>query len=71
MASYPRMRAYAARDSRVLLPLYEGLTRLIEEPGGMGWVVDLEERLLKVHVRMADNGVLIDKKQWTDYVGVI
>ncbi|MDP9478789.1 MAG: DNA polymerase, partial [Actinomycetota bacterium] len=67
----PGMLGYAAADSRILLPLHEGLSRLIDEAGGMGRIVALEERLLKAVVRMADVGVPIDMEVWAGYVGLI
>lgn len=65
------MLEYAARDSKILLPLYEELTRLIEKAGGMGWVVELEERMLKTVTRMAEVGVPIDNEKWADYVRLV
>ncbi|MDP9476410.1 MAG: DNA polymerase, partial [Actinomycetota bacterium] len=67
----PGMLGYAAEDSRILLPLHEGLTRLIDEAGGMGRIVALEERLLKALVSMGDVGVPIDRERWAGYVGLV
>jgi DNA polymerase I len=67
----PEMLNYAAEDSRVLLPLYEELVRLLKEAGGMERVVELEERLLKAVVSMADAGVPIDREAWLAYVELV
>jgi DNA polymerase I-like protein with 3'-5' exonuclease and polymerase domains len=65
------MLAYAAKDSKVLLPLHNELTRLIEEAGGTDWVGYLEERLLKAVVQMADNVVPIDREKWAGYIETV
>jgi DNA polymerase I len=67
----PEMLNYAAEDSRVLLPLYEKLVRLVKEAGGMERVVELEERLLKAVVSMTDAGVPIDREAWSEYVELV
>lgn len=67
----PGMLAYAAKDSKILLPLYRELIRRIEEAGDMDWVVDIEARLLKAMVHISDNGLPIDHETWAEYIEAV
>ncbi len=61
------MLAYAAEDAKILLPLYQTLTKKLWD-AGQERAVEIEERALLAGIEMAHNGVAVDKERWLEIV---